>query len=420
MKKIILALMFLTIPCTAFAAGPWFFGGSSGRSYTPAIPGAIGQTTPAAANFTLLGVGPTLFTPLSILHLKESSNASPRGLIIENDFAGTNGPRQAFYKSRTGATIVNGDSLGYLSYNPHDGTNYLETASIKAISNGTVATGSIPTDLTFNTGATSAAEWMRISSAGIVSGPSFSFPGATFANTLNVGKDSSAVTDLLINPTTKTSGNLIDAQVGGSSKFSVNYAGVGVFASTLQVTGNLSLASGSQMIGNVGAATAGNSINLDSGVTKTNTSGQNNIVRITSTINQPSGTGSNTALNIAVTETQLGSGTQKLTSMQAGAAGTTEMFAVTNKGFVFGSLGANVASGTTITPTGAIFHVTGVTAVVTINIPYTGWNGQITIIPDGIFATTTAGNIALVSTSVVNKALIMTYDSNTAKWYPSY
>ena len=82
------------------------------------------------------------------------------------------------------------------------------------------------------------------------------------------------------------------------------------------------------------------------------------------------------------------------------------------------AVGGNVASGTTITPTGAIFHVTGVTAIATINLPFTGFTGSITIIPDGIFATTTAGNIALISTAVVSKVLIMTYDGT--KWYPSY
>jgi hypothetical protein len=90
------------------------------------------------------------------------------------------------------------------------------------------------------------------------------------------------------------------------------------------------------------------------------------------------------------------------------------------EGYMGVTRGANVASATTITPTGAIFHVTGTTAVVTINIPYTGFNGTITIIPDGIFTWTTAGNIALAGTAVVSKALTMTYDSTTAKWYPSY
>ena len=39
---------------------------------------------------------------------------------------------------------------------------------------------------------------------------------------------------------------------------------------------------------------------------------------------------------------------------------------------------------------------------------------------NGIFTITTAGNIALASTAVVGKALIMTYDNTTSKWYPSY
>ena len=46
--------------------------------------------------------------------------------------------------------------------------------------------------------------------------------------------------------------------------------------------------------------------------------------------------------------------------------------------------------------------------------------GQITLIPTGLWATNTAGNIALATTAVVNRALTLTYDSGTAKWYPSY
>jgi hypothetical protein len=81
-----------------------------------------------------------------------------------------------------------------------------------------------------------------------------------------------------------------------------------------------------------------------------------------------------------------------------------------------------IASATTIAPTTSILFVSGVTPVVTITAPtpisLTG--GQITIIPTGIFTTTTAGNIALASTAVVGKALIMTYNQGTLKWYPSY
>lgn len=82
------------------------------------------------------------------------------------------------------------------------------------------------------------------------------------------------------------------------------------------------------------------------------------------------------------------------------------------------SAGSVVASATTITPTGQIFHVSGTTAIATINLPNTGFKGSITLIPDAAFTTTTAGNIGLASTAVIGRALIMTYDGT--KWYPSY
>jgi hypothetical protein len=83
-------------------------------------------------------------------------------------------------------------------------------------------------------------------------------------------------------------------------------------------------------------------------------------------------------------------------------------------------LGPALASAATIAPTHAVHHVTGTTNVVNITPPWTGFTGQIVLIPDAIFATTAAGNIALASTAVVSKALIMTYDPVAAKWYPSY
>lgn len=81
-----------------------------------------------------------------------------------------------------------------------------------------------------------------------------------------------------------------------------------------------------------------------------------------------------------------------------------------------------LASATTIAPTTQIAFVSGVAPVVTITVPspISLGGGQITLIPTGIFTTTTAGNIALASTAIVGKALIMTYDATTTKWYPSY
>lgn len=81
-----------------------------------------------------------------------------------------------------------------------------------------------------------------------------------------------------------------------------------------------------------------------------------------------------------------------------------------------------IASATTIAPTKQITFISGTTAIATITAPdpiSTG-GGQITLIPTGLFTTTTAGNIALASVAIVSKALIMTYDTTTAKWYPSY
>ena len=81
-----------------------------------------------------------------------------------------------------------------------------------------------------------------------------------------------------------------------------------------------------------------------------------------------------------------------------------------------------VASATTIAPTTPIVFISGTTAVVTITAPspISAGGGTITLIPTGVFTWTTAGNIALAGTAVVSKALTMTYDVTTTKWYPSY
>ena len=81
-----------------------------------------------------------------------------------------------------------------------------------------------------------------------------------------------------------------------------------------------------------------------------------------------------------------------------------------------------LASAATIAPTNTVTFVSGVTAIATITPPtnlLTG-GGIIVLIPTGLWSTNTTGNIALATTGVVSKALFMTYDSATAKFYPSY
>jgi hypothetical protein len=85
------------------------------------------------------------------------------------------------------------------------------------------------------------------------------------------------------------------------------------------------------------------------------------------------------------------------------------------------SLGAVLASAATLAPTQNVFHVSGAVAIVNITPPIgltSGLAAQITIIPDGAFTWTAAGNIGLAGTAVIGKALTFTYDGT--KWWPAY
>ena len=84
---------------------------------------------------------------------------------------------------------------------------------------------------------------------------------------------------------------------------------------------------------------------------------------------------------------------------------------------------ATIASAATIAPTALITFISGTAAISTITAPgdFSTGGGFLILIPTGNFTTTTVGgNIGLASTAVTGKALFMTYDKTTAKWYPSY
>lgn len=81
--------------------------------------------------------------------------------------------------------------------------------------------------------------------------------------------------------------------------------------------------------------------------------------------------------------------------------------------------GADLASATMITPTNDLHKVTGVTTVQTVTAPTGILPGQILVlIPKGIFAIGTSGNVIIGVTTVVNKLLILVWDGS--KWNPSY
>ena len=81
-----------------------------------------------------------------------------------------------------------------------------------------------------------------------------------------------------------------------------------------------------------------------------------------------------------------------------------------------------IASAATIAPTKPITIISGTAAIVTITAPapISAGGGTIIFIPTGAFTWTTAGNIAVLGTAVVSRALSFTYDVTTTKWYPSY
>jgi hypothetical protein len=114
-----------------------------------------------------VGIGAT--SPQASLDVETASSLGVRGVISGQTSADANGPEINLMKSRAGATVQNADSLGAIYDQAYDGTNYVNTARIKFLSNGTVATGSIPTDILFMTGSSGGGtERMRIDSSGNV------------------------------------------------------------------------------------------------------------------------------------------------------------------------------------------------------------------------------------------------------------
>ena len=80
-----------------------------------------------------------------------------------------------------------------------------------------------------------------------------------------------------------------------------------------------------------------------------------------------------------------------------------------------------IASATTIAPTERVTKVSGTTTIQTITVPAGTQPGErITLVPTGLWATNTSGNIARVVTAVVSKALDLYWDPDAGVWFPSY
>lgn len=81
-----------------------------------------------------------------------------------------------------------------------------------------------------------------------------------------------------------------------------------------------------------------------------------------------------------------------------------------------------MAAAATIAPSTFLTILTGTTSVATITPPVSGQHMLCFVSTDTgtTNVTVTTGNIALATTLVTKKALFMTYDPGTAKYYPSY
>ena len=154
-------------------------------------------------------------------------------------------------------------------------------------------------------------------------------------------------TSIAVDEVSGYTGNLMDLQVGGASKFNVDNAGrfySASYAQALYFKGVVDLPGYMAIYSPLSGATAGNGALIQIGNIniRTNVSGAQQAVAILPNYNQTSGTASNTDLLINRTQTAVGSGAQLLIDAQVGSA---SKFNVTNTGQ--GYFAGNVGVGTT-------------------------------------------------------------------------
>lgn len=270
--------------------------------------------------------------------------------------------------------------------------------SLPALQSANVATTSgnqtIPWTWTATTGAISYRIWCTTSGT-----PAFFFTSST--NSYTQAGDCSTGTALTF-PTTNTTGNALIGTAGQVNSFLFSFAaapGLWIAANTSSpATGTLSLGYSSS---------SGTFLNSPSGL-----KAQLRVNNGNASEAFWDGTNFCAACNVSTTPTW---------NFTVGA----NAYGVDSNGIGHEVVGAAIASASSITPVSEITHITGTTPIATIlasslACTASGTGCQITLIPDGLWTTTTAGNIALAITAVVGQPVYLTYDSGTSKWYPSY
>jgi hypothetical protein len=160
-----------------------------------------------------LGVGTA--TPANQVYVVMSGATAGRGIVSALHFDGTGAALLQFKRSRgteaVPLALQSGDNIANISVFGHDGSSYWAPASIIFSVSGSVSSGTIPVDMLFYTGSTTAnkAERIRITSEGNV-GIGTTAPQAKLdvAGGIRMGNDTRACTSTIAGLMRYNSGNL--------------------------------------------------------------------------------------------------------------------------------------------------------------------------------------------------------------------
>lgn len=196
--------------------------------------------------YSIRSVGSTLFDQADKFIITTNATASERHLIL-NRFgvsSPTSGAALTFQKHRgttwnAPAVIVNGDKIGNIIAEPYTGTQYLFTSQIQFLSNGTVSTTSVPTDIVFLTGNTSSpTERFRVLSTGATL---FGYTAVANGELLGLGNNANSATRFAVVNTTSGTAASAGINITNSSSIATSLAllslSAGYTTSGIQVAG---------------------------------------------------------------------------------------------------------------------------------------------------------------------------------------
>jgi hypothetical protein len=198
--------------------------------------GNISATVGSVAAGTTVSAGTSISAATSIV--AGTTITTTNGTVaVGNTAAAATASDVDFKKSRSGAVITSGDTLGTITFKGHDGTGYITGSQIASVNSGTVATNRIASNLLFYThpDSTSASTLrMTINSAGNFT---IAAPDSGVALTITAGGATVTAGDIIATAgaITASAGN-IAATLGSVSAGTTVTAGTGITATTGNIT----------------------------------------------------------------------------------------------------------------------------------------------------------------------------------------